>query len=106
MFSIWWKTIFTSFMMIFLAVNIAFAFDVVNLVNPTSLSADYENYYFGVSSFVDTFKTYFGDGGGLRGFTSFLLDYGRMLSKAYDTYVFSFKTIGALTSIIPPISRR
>ena len=68
MYKIFWQSIFTSFLMVFLGVNLAFTFDLVNMVNPTAYSFptgsyggldSYKYYYFGFQSFSDAFTSYF-----------------------------------------------
>ena len=58
--------------MIFLGVNIAFTFDLVNMVNPASLTINYPNYYFGFQSFISSFTDFFGNSSGLTGYTALL----------------------------------
>lgn len=90
MYSLFWRSIFSSLMVIFLFSNIAFAFNLIHLVNPTSVIPEgslFSDYYFGVSSFVDSFKYYFGNNTALSGFTATIRDLGNIVGKAYNLYV-------------------
>lgn len=86
MYSLFWKSLFTSISMLLLVTNIAFAFNLVNVVNPSSLDLDYSQYYFGVSSFVDSFESFFGNNPFLNGYYDFLMRFGNAISKIYTFY--------------------
>ena len=94
MFSTFWKSLFCTFLFGILFVNIAFTFDVVTMVNPTAVSGDYTNSYFGVSSLVDSFKSFYGNGSGLQGFTDFMNRFGKMITNMYNTVVSPLQFIG------------
>lgn len=90
MYSIFWKSLFSGLMMFFLFSNLAFAFDMVGYVNMTPIAladGDYwHNYYFGVSSFIDAFKLWFGDNSAISGFASFIGKFGKWIAKTVDMY--------------------
>lgn len=91
MLSVFWKTLFTSMLFMLMWINIAFAFNVLNIMNPTNVLPDPTNYYFGVSSFIEQFKAYFSDNSMLLGFQDFLNRFGRMIGYYYQTYVRGFQ---------------
>lgn len=90
MFSIFWKSLFSSLLIFFLFSNIAFTFDMVHLVNPAALvlsgGDSYSNYYFGVSSFIDAFKTWFGNNSALSGFSQVMVGFGKTFSQSINIF--------------------
>lgn len=88
--------------MVFLGVNLAFTFDLVNMVNPTAYSFptgsyggldSYKYYYFGFQSFSDAFTSYFGDGGALNTYGAFLRRFGGWVGDQYTNLLDSFRLI-------------
>lgn len=96
---IFFRSVIMMGLLVFLGVNISFAFDLVNMVNPTSLNDNYTNYYFGFSSFVEAFKSYFGDGGGLKGFSDVMRNFASAISEGYEKFVVPLKGLSALMNI-------
>ncbi len=98
MFSIFWKSLFVSMLFFFMWINIAFAFNVLTIMNPTSVNlGDASEYYFGVSSFIEQFKTYFSDNSVLQGFQDWLRRFGVHIQSYYDQYVKGFNAFFGAT---------
>lgn len=86
MYSQFWRVMFMTFMFGIMFSNIAFAFNVVQLVNPTAIDGDYVNSYFGMSSLIDSFKTFFGNNSGIKSFSDFLVNFGKRITQRYNMY--------------------
>lgn len=86
MYSLFWKSLFSSIWLLVLVANIAFTFNLVNIINPSSLDIDYSGYYLGMSSFIDSFKAYFGNNPFINGFYSLIMQLGNLISKFYTFY--------------------
>lgn len=95
MLSTFWKSMFITFAVFILMTNIIFTFDLVNMINPSAydLLSDndsYSNYYFGMSSFIDAWKDWFGDSNSseattfLSKFNEFLIDTGKWISTKFS----------------------
>lgn len=104
MYGTWWRTLWVSIYMVILVVNIAFTFNVVNLVNPSSLDLDYSSYYFGFSSFIDSFDWWFGHNDFLNGFYDLLLKIGNAISKIFNFYKNLADTVIKLTGWRPKVT--
>lgn len=103
MYSLFWKTLFSSISMLILVANIAFTFNLVNVINPSSLDLDYSQYYLGMSSFIDSFKAYFGNNPFLNGYYDFLMKFGNTISKIYDFYYTLTNTLPKLLGWKPQV---
>lgn len=100
MFSIFWKSLFSSLMIFFIFSNIAFAFNMIGLVNATPVPLmtgdEWSNYYFGVSSFIDSFKTWFGNNSALSGFSAAISKIGGFIGKTMN--MLPTRMIGSISS--------
>lgn len=94
MYKTFWKALFIPLCCFVLFTNIVFTFDLVQMINPSALQLldegdAYSNYYFGMSSFIDAWTSWFGDkyssGAStfLWRFNDFLLDTGEWVSSMF-----------------------
>lgn len=73
---------------ILVIVNMAYAFNAVTVINPTSTSTGvpYTESYFGVSSLIDGFKQFASENTFMSGFNSFLQNYANSIQKVYSFF--------------------
>lgn len=93
----WYRAIFSIFLIILIGVNMAYTFNLLNVVNPTSLDMDYSGSWFSFTSFSNNFKTYFNQNDTISGLNDFLHSYANFIGKMYSMLVSVPQTIASLS---------